>query len=85
MNDEFRILLLVKLVAYIHEYKFLNQKYQDEKIRVLKLCFYEKYDGYKLIYNKNEMPLYVSIYVTSANKGDNFSSFFGIQKNNFKY
>ena len=30
--------------------------------------------------NKNEMPLYVSIYVTSANKGDNISSFFGDSK-----
>ena len=82
MNDEFRNIVVGKVSGtYIHEYKFLNQKYQDEKIRVSEIYVsHEKYDGYKLIYNKNEMPLYVSIYVTSANKGDNFSSFFGDSK-----
>ena len=51
MNDEFRNIVVGKVSGtYIHEYKFLNQKYQDEKIRVSEIYVsHEKYDGYKLI------------------------------------
>ena len=82
MNDEFRNIVVGKVSGtYIHEYKFLNQKYQDEKLESLKFMFLMKnmmdINSFTI---KNEMPLYVSIYVTSANKGDNFSSFFGDSK-----
>lgn len=67
--------------TYIHDYKFLNQKYKDEQVRVTEIYVtHEKYTGYKILHNKKEMPLYVSIYVKSANKEDNISSFFGDSK-----
>ena len=41
------ILLLVMLVAHIHDYKFLNQKYQGEQVRVSEIYVsHEKYKGF---------------------------------------
>ena len=82
INDVFRNIVVGDVSGtYIHDYKFLNQKYKDEQVRVSEIYVnHEKYKGYKLMYNKKEMPLYVSIYVQSANKGDNISSFFGDSK-----
>ena len=82
INDEFRNIVVGDVSGtYIHDYKFLNQKYKEEQVRVSEIYVtHEKYNGYKLIYNKKEMPLYVSVYVTSANKQDNISSFFGDSK-----
>lgn len=82
INDVFRNIVVGDVSGtYIHDYKFLNQKYKDEQVRVSEIYVnHEKYKGYKLMYNKKEMPLYVSIYVQSVNKGDNISSFFGDSK-----
>ena len=82
INDEFKNIVVGDVSGtYIHDYKFLNQKYKEEQVRVSEIYVtHEKYNGYKLIYNKKEMPLYVSVYVTSANKQDNISSFFGDSK-----
>ena len=82
INDEFRNIVVGDVSGtYIHDYKFLNQKYTDEQVRVAEIYVtHEKYKGYKLLYNKKEMPLYVSIFVKSANKGDNISNFFGDSK-----
>ena len=51
INDEFRNIVVGKVSGtYIHEYKFLNQKYQDEQVRVSEIYVsHEKYKGYKLI------------------------------------
>ena len=82
INSKFRNIVVGDVSGtYIHDYKFLNQKYKDEQVRVTEIYVtHEKYTGYKILYNKNEMPLYVSIYVKSANKEDNISSFFGDSK-----
>ena len=82
INDEFKNIVVGDVSGtYIHDYKYLNQKYKDEQVIVSEIYVtHEKYKGYKLLYNKKEMPLYVSIYVKSANKSDNISSFFGDSK-----
>ena len=82
INDEFKNIVVGDVSGtYIHDYKFLNQKYKNEQVIVSEIYVtHEKYKGYKLMFNKKEMPLYVSIYVKSANKSDNISSFFGDSK-----
>ena len=46
MNDEFRNIVVGKVSGtYIHDYKFLNQKYQDEQVRVSEIYVsHEKYN-----------------------------------------
>jgi len=82
INDEFRNIVVGDVSGtYVHDYKFLNQKYNNEQVRVAEIYVtHEKYKGYKFMYNKKDMPLYVSIYVKSANKGNNISSYFGESK-----
>ena len=82
INDVFRNIVVGDVSGtYIHDYKFLNQKYQGEQVRVAEIYVsHEKYKGFNLLKNKNEMPLYVSVFVKSANKGDKFSSYFGDSK-----
>lgn len=82
INDKFRNIVVGDVSGtYIHDYKFLNQKYNNEQVRVAEIYVtHEKYKGYKIMYNKKDMPLFVSIYVKSANKGDNISSYFGDSK-----
>ena len=82
INDVFRNIVVGDVSGtYIHDYKFLNQKYQGEQVRVAEIYVsHEKYKGFNPLKKKNEMPLYVSVYVKSTNKGDKFTSYFGDSK-----
>ena len=67
MNYVFKNIVLGDVSGtYIHDFKYLPQNYSGEKVVVQFLYVkHEKYKGYNIMKNKNEMPLYISLFVKS--------------------
>ena len=55
-------------VPFIRPKKYSSDNSSSVSALIHATKFMEKYKGYKFMYNKKNMPLYVSIYVKSANK-----------------
>ena len=67
MNYVFRNIVVGDVRGtYIHEFKYLNQKYKDERV-IIDFIYvkHEKNKGYKFLKNNKEMPLYVNVFVKS--------------------
>tara|TARA_B100001758_G_scaffold247953_1_gene269050 strand:+ start:41349 stop:41984 length:636 start_codon:yes stop_codon:yes gene_type:complete len=70
-NDVFSYIAVGKIKSSANkEYRYLPHNFSGNKVIVNSMFVtHEKYIGYKLFPKRNEMPLYVSVFVKGATKG----------------
>ena len=67
INDVFSHIVIGDVKGtYIHDFKYLPHKYNGDQVIVKSMYVkHVKYEGYNVLKNRKEMPLYVNIFVTN--------------------
>ena len=67
LNDVFSHIVIGDVKGtYIHDFKYLPHKYDGDQVIVKSMYVkHVKYEGYNVLKNRKEMPLYVNIFVTN--------------------
>ncbi len=68
INDVFKNIVVGNVKGtYSHDYKYLSHKYSGDKVVIHSIYVkHVKYKGYNILKKRNEMPLYVCVYVRNV-------------------
>lgn len=84
INDKFSNIVIGNVKGtYIHDYKYLPHNYSENKVRVKEIYVkHVKYEGYNVLKNRKETPLYINVYTKTINDDskNNISNFLRVSK-----